>query len=211
MLKDYVRELNSIKSSLNEILDDINRANEEFLNSLESIKALDYLKNISNRCSKIDNSLVLILAKYAPEASDLRSVVAYLKITTILVRVSSNTRKLIKTFSKANIDNEVVEEFFVPMHKEAIKALSAVSEMIKSQSSDEIKDIFNTVVVCESKSDDYFKALEESIVQKSAHDIDEFKRYQRLLYSARKSEKISDRALSIASLLLYAKVGGELL
>jgi phosphate transport system protein len=211
MLKDYENELNFVKESLSEIVVDIKDANIEFLENLETNQPLDSLRDISSRCSQIDNKLVLILAKYSPEASDLRSVVAYLKITTILVRIASNTRKLIKSFKEANIDNAIVNSYFMPMHKEAIKALGAVDEMLNSNSSDELKDIFNIVVISESKSDDFFEVLEENIVQKSGQDIDEFKRYQKLLYIARKSEKISDRALSISSLLLYAKVGGELL
>ena len=49
-----------------------------------------------------------------------------------------------------------------------------------------------------------------NLFSKEAKEIELFDKYHKMLGALRKSEKIADRAMSIASLLLYAKNGGEI-
>ena len=73
--------------------------------------------------------------------------------------------------------------------------------MININCIDEAQDYYNKVLIYENKTNDLYQILEESIFQ-NTQDIKNFNEYHNILSALRESEKISDRAMSIASLLL---------
>ena len=95
------------------------------------------------------------------------------------------------------------------MQKSTVECLAAVVEMIKTTCEDETQDNFNKVLIAESKADDFYEILQDHII-KMAPNIEDFGKFTKILSALRKSEKIADRALDIASLLLFARLGGEL-
>ncbi len=219
MLKEYKQELEKITNNVSHILNDIKKANELILeaaknNCKESLnKAKELLRNMGAKTTKIDNEIVIIMAKYAPEARDLRLLVAFLKMTTALNRMAINTRNLVKGFyyfCQEDGNLESIKELYLSMHKEMLQALSHLLIMLKCNDSEEVKELYNQIVVNESKLDDYYAILEEKLITKS-NDLESYKQYSKLLSYLRKAEKIGDRAVLVASLLLFAKVGGELI
>jgi len=134
-----------------------------------------------------------------------------LKITNELVRASSNTRSFIKGFNVTckELDKEIITEYAMPMQRATVEALNYLVEMIDNDDSDEVQDLYSKVLIAESKSDDLYDMIETSVLSKEELKTD-FKTTNKMLSSLRKSEKLADRALSIASLLLYASIGGEI-
>ncbi len=219
MLKEYKKELEKITNNVSHILNDIKKANELILEAAkndckESLnKAKELLRNMSNKTTKIDNEIVIMMAKYAPEARDLRLLVAFLKMTTALNRMAINTKNLIKGFfyfCQEDGKLKEIKELYIAMHKEVLQTFNYLLAMLKCEDSDEVKELYNQIVVNESKLDDYYATLEEKLITKSS-DLESYKHYSKLLSYLRKAEKIGDRAVLIASLLLFAKVGGELI
>jgi phosphate transport system protein len=152
-----------------------------------------------------------ILALYSPEARDLRQVVSYLKITNELLRASTNTRSFIKGFTDvcSDVDLDIINQYAIPMQKSTTKAMKLAISILPLDCNDEIQDICNDVLIEESKTDDLYEMVEKSLFKQASKEND-FEKFHNMLRALRKSEKIADRATSIANLLLYIKIGGNL-
>lgn len=217
MLKTYSNQLDDINEKIATIAENILEANVAILNGLQECnkdilsKAKESLKNMSSKTTEIDNTIVKILALYSPEARDLRLIVSFFKITNELLRASSNTRSFISGLSNycSELDETTVKDFAVPMQKSTVECLTAVVNMIKTTCADETQELFNKVLISESKTDDLYELLQDNIF-KQAPNIEDFGKFTKILSALRKSEKIADRALDVGSLLLFARMGGEL-
>lgn len=216
-MKTLAQELQDISSAISKIIDDILQANIIIASGLEKCdtvmleEAKKSLNNMSSKTSSIDNQIVKILALYSPEARDLRLIVSVFKITNELVRASSNTRSFIKGFSSYcdELDLQTIKEYALPLQKATIECLQGVFDMVRSDCIDEIGELFNAVLIAENKTDDLYELLQESIFRQ-AKEIEDFTKFTKILNALRKSEKIADRALEIANLLLFAKIGGNI-
>ncbi len=217
MLKTYDQDLKEIKNGIKAIGEKILLSNKTLLEATMSCnkekftEAKSYLKNLSSSLNAIDNEIIKVLALHSPEAKDLREVVAYFKITNELLRAASNTRSLIKAFVKdcENVDNELISAYVIPLQTSTIKALEHTISMIDMDDVDELRDILHEIVVEEDKTDELYSMLEKKIFT-GLKDSSDFEKTHNILRAFRRSEKIADRAISIANLLLYIFKGGEL-
>jgi len=217
MLSNFKEDIQSIKVKVKDIgeglviantllLDGIKDCNDEKFNEAKS-----HIINIGNKTSDIDNEIVKVLALYSPEAKDLRQVVSYFKITNELLRATTNTRSFIKGFTEVceDVDIETLNEYAIPMQSSTVKAIKMAISMIDIDCEDEIRDIYNEVVIEENKNDDLYEMVEKSLFAQ-ADKSDDFEKFHNMLKALRKSEKVADRAISIAGLLVYSKVGGNI-
>lgn len=217
MLVNYKEKLDEIKKNIKEIGHNLIEANIIIINALKDCKLDKFneaklaIKNTSNKTNEIDNDIITTLALHAPEAKDLRTMVSYLKITNELVRACSNTRSFIKGFQEVckKVDIKTINEYAIPMQKSTVEALEFAVKMFDIDCVDEIQEYFNKVLIAENKTDDLYEMIENTLI-KQADKADNFSRYHQMLSSLRKSEKVADRAISIASLLLFANNGGEI-
>jgi phosphate transport system protein len=216
MLSNFDTSLKSIKAKITTIGDGLVKSNELLLSALSDCdskkfdEAKSYIKNISSKTNEIDNEIIKILALYAPEARDLRQVVAYLKITNELSRACSNTRSFIKGFTDvcSDIDVATVNEYTVPMQSSTVKAVRIAVSMINIDDIDEMQELYNDALIEESKADDLYEMVERNLSSQAAKSND-FEKYYKMLRALRKSSKIASRALGMANLLVYAKIGGN--
>jgi len=214
MLSNYVKEKEKVKEEIKGLFANLVHSNEVLNNSIKECNKLkfeeakSYTMNVATKINDIDNYIIRILALYSPEARELRRFVAYLKITSAIVRINSNTKSFIKGFLEVcdNLDNHLITEYIVPLHTSALNALKLTNEMIDIDEEDELQDKFNEIVVEEHKTDDLNSLIEEKILNLD----EEFVVINKLLKTIRKIEKIADRTREIANLLLYYKVGGQL-
>jgi phosphate transport system protein len=217
MLANYEEKLNEIKKSITNIGEGLVTANKLILDALEGCdtdkfnEAKSFIKNISKKTNDIDNNIITTLALYSPEAKDLRNMVSYLKITNELLRASTNTRSFIKGFIDicGEVNIKVINEYAIPMQYSTVESMKYTIQMINIDCVDETQECFNKVLIAENKTDDLYELIENTLL-KEAKSIAEFNKYHKMLGALRKSEKIADRAMSIASLLLYANNGGEI-
>jgi len=182
---------------------DIQKANEARKN----------LKNAHENGNKIDNEIIKTLALFSPEAKDLRVVIAHLKITSELTRISDYIRsyaKNIKIQISGEFELEGLHEDTLSFLNSSKKSFQAAVESIKSESEDELEKLYHKVNVEESKCDDIHSILEKNVVQEicvmpeSAGDFILFLKY------LRKIERISDRSVDIVKLSYFAQKGGKL-
>jgi len=217
MLANYEEKISEIKSEIISIGTGLVKANQLIVDGLQNcdeksfIDAKSFIKNVSNIVKEIDNNIITTLALHAPEAKDLRRMVSYLKITNELLRASSNTRNFIKGFIDEckNVDSHIIKDYAIPMQKSTVEAIKNAVDMISIDCVDETQECFNKVVIAENKTDDLYEMIETELFKEKPKES-EFTKFHKMLVVLRRSEKIADRAMSIASLLLYANNGGEI-
>jgi len=214
MLSNYVKQREEIKNELKAIFSNLVRANEIINTAIKECdaskfqEAKTYTMNMSNKINDIENYVIKFLALYSPEARELRRFVSYLKITGELLRINSNTKSFINgcVDIAEEVDKNIINEYLYPLHSSALKALILTKEMIDIDEEDELQDKFNQIVVEEHKTDDLYDLIEEQVFALKA----DYKTINKILKTFRKIEKIADRTIEIANLLLYYKVGGKL-
>ena len=217
MLQIYKNKILKINSDILEIGNDLIKANQLILEALDGCKvdkfteAKTYNKNIASKINNIDNEIVSILALHSPEASDLRTLISYLKITNELLSISIKTKNFRKEFNKIcdQLKLKSIIDYSIPMQRSTVKALKYAIKMIELEYTEDIQDYYTKVLVSKSKTDDIYEMIENNL-KKDTKEIKEFAKYYKMLQALRNSEKISDRAMSIATLLTYARNGGEI-
>ena len=216
MVSTFQTNLNEIKTQIKDIGNGLLKANEILLQALEDCdgekfaNARAQIKNVGSKVNDIDNNIIKVLALYTPEARDLREVIAYLKITNDIARASSNTRSFIRGFTDVckDVDVSTINEYALPMQASTIKAIYLTICMIDIEDEDEIQEIYNDVLIEESKTDDLYEMIERKLTA-LAEGSNDFEKFHKMLRALRKSEKIAARTISIANLLVYAKIGGS--
>jgi len=216
MITNFETNLIEIKEKVTEIGTGLLEANKLILSALSDCDtqkftdARGHIKNIGSKTDEIDNLIIKVLALYTPEARDLREVIAYLKITNELSRACSNTRSFIRGFTDVcgDVDVETINEYAVPMQTSTVSAIMLTNSMIHCEDPDEIQEIYNDVLIEENKTDDLYEMVERNL-SLQAEGSNSFEKFHKMLRALRKSGKIASRAISIANLLVYAKVGGN--
>ena len=217
MSTNFQENLEEIKLKVTDITSGLLKSNKILLSALSDcdeekfIEARAHIKNISSKTDDIDNSIIKVLALYTPEAKDLRQVIAYMKITNDLARACSSTRSFIRGFTDVctDVDVDTIKEYAVPMQTSTVEAIKLSLSMISCTDDDEIQEIYNDVLIEENKTDDLYEMVERNLLLQ-ADNVSNFEKFHKMLRALRKSGKIATRAISIANLLVYAKVGGSL-
>ncbi|WP_024954185.1 phosphate signaling complex PhoU family protein [Sulfurospirillum arcachonense] len=219
MLDRYEEQLQELKVQLHDLGADIKDAvasAEIGVQSLDISKfndARDSLKNVEQSANDIDQNILKILALFEPEAVELREIVAYLKITSELVRLSDNVKsfsKRMKNHITSEIDFTTLQEYSNHLAKSAFKAITCSIESLEVDSKDAANDLYRKTCVEESKTDDLYSILEKNIMADLCKDIEKSAESIEILSTMRKLERMADRAVNITKLMLFARVGGEI-
>ena len=219
MLKPYEEKLKLIKSEVEKLGLDIVEALEVCLKALNERK-IENLKNVEVsekkflvKSNEIDNLIITTLALYTPEARDLRRMVAFLKITNEMIRTAANTKDFAKMFRRSyseDLNTNTILEYTIPLLKSALLSTKTAISIIDEQEYSKVEEKYQRVIVEESKTDDLYLMIEKNILKLITQKLDLSKEYFDLLSSLRRLEKIADRSVSIASLLQFAKLGGDI-
>lgn len=217
MLPNFKTNLDDIKLKITDIGNGLLEANILILSALTDCDhqkfsdAKGHIKNISSKADEIDNAIIKVLALYTPEARDLRQIIAYLKTTNELSRACSNTRSFIRGFTGVckEVDGATITEYAVPMQTSTVAAIKNTISMIACEDEDEIQEIYNDVLIEENKTDDLYEMVERKLSLQAANDAQSFEKFHKMLRALRKSGKIASRSISMANLLVYAKIGGN--
>jgi phosphate transport system protein len=221
MLPEYIEARHKVRDEMLEIINDLALANKSALQALEDAdkdglkKAKKPIKDILKRTEEIDNHIVLIFVKYAPEARDLRELIAYLKVTSVVNRIMVNIDNYIKNIQMFLDDNE--SEFYkiikesLSINRFTLNAFDFILEMFQIFDDHErLETLAGKIEVEYSKTDDVYSLIEKEIIQKavSSHSVAE--EYFNLLKYIRKNIKVIERLDDISSKLIFAKIGGKL-
>ncbi|ADN09914.1 phosphate signaling complex PhoU family protein [Sulfurimonas autotrophica] len=217
MLPTFKTNLDDIREKITNIGESLVTANTLILQALQGCdeakfnEARNSIKNITSKTDEIDNAIIKVLALFTPEAKDLRQVVAYFKITNELARACSNTRSFIRGFTDVckELDVKEINEYAILMQTSTVKAIQTTVKMINIDDTDELQEMYEEVLIEENKADDLYEMIERKLVEQ-AESSNTFEKYHKMLRALRKSEKIASRAISVANLLVYIKIGGNI-
>ena len=219
MLKTYETKLKNIEEEVLKVATDVIESlevclkalKEDNINDLKNIEISE--KKLQVKSNEIDNLIVSSLALYSPEARDLRQLVSFLKITNELVRTGSNAKDFAKKFKKSysdDLNTKMILEYAIPLLKSALLSLQTAISIVDEIDANHIEEKYHRVIVEESKTDDLYLMIEKNILKLISTNLDLSKEYFDMLSALRRLEKIADRAVSIAKLLQFAQVGGDI-
>jgi len=219
MLPRYESKLREIQRMIAEIIQKEVTANRMALDAyiardVEGFEAATAtLKMIESDGNTVDNEIVKTFALFGPEAQELRGLVAYLKMTNELVRIADGTKKYarrIRELMQGEFDFAPIDSAIVQLHKSVVNALSCIFECASNLEHCDVEETYRKVMVEESKNDDLFAILEKDIMSQiiSGHDFSAD--YVRMLGTLRKLERVCDRAVNVANLLMFEQKGGQL-
>jgi len=221
MLAGYVEARHAVRDSVLEVLQGLATANKAGLEALKEkdanalATARKNLKEIATATEKIDNDIVLIFAKFSPEARDLREMVSYLKVTSAMNRVRGNINNYLKNMQSMLLeDNAVIVELIqnsLVINKCTVNAFDYTLTMFQTfDDNDKIKNLASKIDVEYSKTDDIYTLLEKEVIQKICGADGLAEEYFNLLKYIRKNLKIIDRLDSMAQRVIFARMGGKL-
>jgi phosphate transport system protein len=219
MLPNHENKLIEIREMISTLLHDILLSSKQSLEAFEkndrdiyaSVRAkINTIKVITDN---IDTKTIQTIALFGPEANELRDLIVYLKMTNEIDRVVDSIDKYCKRFS-----DHILEEYnlipfkntIVHLHKTTLTTLEYIYDFFMDIEHSNAHDLYRKVFIEESINDDLFSIIEKDmlalIVTNSEHSME----YINVLGTLKNLERIADRGVSIASLLVYAQKGGEL-
>lgn len=219
MSTKYNNKINEVRGLISNLLESIVTANQISLEAfntgnIEAYKTVgEKLNNIEIQGDTIDNEIIKTFALFGPEATELRSLVAYLKMNNELISIGIGVRKYSRRMKDCLNTVKAIESLkptISQLHKSTVKALELILKCFKNFDTCNIEDDYRKIMIEESKNDDIFSILEKEIM---SHIIDEQElspEYVKMLSTIRKLERSCDRSVNIANLMMYAKKGGEI-
>jgi phosphate transport system protein len=178
----------------------LNSIQEKFINYIEAIENSLENKELSEEfflidLKEFDHEVIKFLALFHPQGEFLREVVAFLKISSFLAKIKKSTKAFIK---KYDFQNDKIDA----LYQNALSTIKTLKSAIKT---DNIEDVYSSIISYEKIADEIYKELVMEVKQEE--NIDEV---LKILNVAKRLERISDSAKTIASYLLFAKEGLEL-
>ena len=221
MLPGYQEARLAVRADVLSALEGLATANKEGLEALQATDAVKLeearsrLKDISEETEKIDNDIVLIFAKYTPEARDLRELVSYLKITSALNRIRANINNYLKNMQSMLMEkNDKMTQLIqdsLSINRCTLNAFDYTIEMLQTfDDNDQIKALAARIDVEYSKTDDIYTLLEKDVIQQIGNADGLAEEYFNLLKHIRKNLKIIDRLESVSQRVIFARMGGKL-
>ncbi|GIT98734.1 PhoU domain-containing protein [Sulfurovum sp. TSL1] len=221
MLPGYQEARLSVRADVLSVLEGLATANKEGLEALQAIDAVKLeeargrLKDISQETEKIDNDIVLIFAKYTPEARDLRELVSYLKITSALNRIRTNINSYLKNMQSMLMErNDKMTQLIqdsLSINRCTLNAFDYTIEMLQTfDDNEQVKALAARIDVEYSKTDDIYTLLEKDVIQQIGSADGLAEEYFNLLKHIRKNLKIIDRLESVSQRVIFARMGGKL-
>ena len=166
------------------------------------------LQHLTYLCDSVDNNIVVALALYSPEASELRSLIASLKITNELARIGEAAGKYAKGMEYAlgaKRDLSSVMPLATKLNEISIKCIGHV---IKCLEDFDMED-YRAIQVEEEQSDEVYSIFQQElakILPISENTTD----YIKITRAMKRHERVTDHCQNIAHLLYYAEQGGKI-
>jgi len=221
MLTQYQEARREVRAEVLEIVQILMEVNKEALKSIEVSDASRLegirkrLKPVYKKTEEIDNKLVVIFARYTPEARDLREMVSYLKITSGLNRIKASMNSYIKNMQGMLAEDDAAIIQFIreslSINRCMIHAFEKTVEMLQTfDNNEKIRNLAIEIDMEYAKTDDIYALLEKSVVQRMHEADGKAEEYFSLLKYIRKNLKIIDRLDSVAQRVIFARMGGKL-
>ena len=156
---------------------------------------------------QIDKDGVDILLRFQPVASDLRRVVAAMKLSSNLERMADQATTIARRARKLNQHPPLPEvELMKPMYEHAMAMFKdAVDAFVR-----EDVELGRAIVPRDEKLDDLNRIASHKLVERMAQDPDQLRGYLNLIFVGRCLERVGDHATNIAEDAVYAAAAEDI-
>jgi phosphate transport system protein len=156
---------------------------------------------------QIDKDGVDVLLRFQPVASDLRRVVAAMKLSTNLERMADMATTIARRARKLNQHPPLAEvELIRPMYDHA---MSMFKDSVDAFAREDV-DLARAVVPRDQKVDDLNRMASHKLVERMAQDPDQLRGYLNLIFVGRCLERVGDHATNIAEDAVYAAAAEDI-
>ena len=156
---------------------------------------------------QIDKDGVDILLRFQPVASDLRRVVAAMKLSSNLERMADMATTIARRARKLNQHPPLAEvELIRPMYDHA---MSMFKDSVDAFAREDV-DLARAVVPRDQKLDDLNRMASHKLVDRMAQDPDQLRGYLNLIFVGRCLERVGDHATNIAEDAVYAAAAEDI-
>ena len=156
---------------------------------------------------QMDKDGVDILLRFQPVASDLRRVVAAMKLSSNLERIADQATTIARRARKLNQHPALAEvELIRPMYYHALLMFKdSVDAFVR-----EDVDLGRAVVPRDQKLDDLNRVTSRQLIERMAQDPEQLRGYLNLIFVARCLERVGDHATNIAEDAVYAAAAEDI-
>jgi len=178
-----------------------NRDDNLCANTIADDEEIDQLEK------QIDKEGVDILLRFQPVASDLRRVVAAMKLSTNLERIADQATTIARRARKLNQHPPLPEvELIKPMQEHAMLMFKdSVDAFVR----EDVK-LGCEVVGRDEKLDDLNQTVSNKLVERMAQNQDQLRGYLNLIFVGRCLERVGDHATNIAEDAVYAAAAEDI-
>jgi phosphate transport system protein len=156
---------------------------------------------------QIDKDGVDILLRFQPVASDLRRVVAAMKLSSNLERMADMATTIARRARKLNQHPPLAEvELIRPMYDHA---MSMFKDSVDAFAREDV-DLARDVVPRDQKLDELNRMASHKLVDRMAQDPDQLRGYLNLIFVGRCLERVGDHATNIAEDAVYAAAAEDI-
>src|SRR5438445_2296120 len=156
---------------------------------------------------QIEKDGVDILLRFQPVASDLRRVVAAMKLSSNLERMADMATTIARRARKLNQHPPLAEvELIRPMYDHA---MSMFKESVDAFAREDV-DLGRAVVPRDEKLDQLNRAAGHKLVERMAQDPEQLRGYLNLILIGRCLERVGDHATNIAEDAVYAAAAEDI-
>jgi phosphate transport system protein len=156
---------------------------------------------------QIDKDGVDILLRFQPVASDLRRVVAAMKLSSNLERMADQATTIARRARKLNQHPPLPEvELMKPMYEHA---MSMFKDSVDAFTREDV-ELGCAVVPRDEKLDDLNRDASHKLVERMAQDPDQLRGYLNLIFVGRCLERVGDHATNIAEDAVYAAAAQDI-
>ncbi len=156
---------------------------------------------------QVDKDGVAILLRFQPVASDLRRVVAAMKLSTNLERMADQATTIARRARKLNQHPPLPEvELIKPLYEQA---MSMFKDSIDAFVREDV-DLGRAVVTRDEKLDELNHEASRTLIERMAKDREQLRGYLNLIFIGRCLERVGDHATNIAEDAVYAAAAEDI-
>lgn len=198
------------------LMDKIIQGNEHTLAAYQHNEPEKYetarisLKKLQIDSRAVDDEITNTFVNLSPGAPELHLLVVYLKINSELERIgigSSKYARRIEEHRRNLSDLHTFDSVIMHLHRSSITALTYIRDCFAQLQGCDVEENYRKVMVEENKNDDLYGILEKEIMSNILVGSEMSAEYVKVLGTLRRLERIGDRALNIANLMINARQG----
>ena len=190
-----------VEQQLTNALDAVNDADQELAKQV-----LENDFQVNKMEVAIDEACTRIIAKRQPAASDLRLVLAIIKVITDLERIGDEAERIANVALESF--NNAQQEFLVSMDNMGRKALAMLHDVLDAFARMDVEAAFK-VHKADKALDKEYEAITRQLMTYMMEDPRSIPKVMDVIWSVRSLERIGDRCQNISEYIIYFVKGKD--